>query len=39
MEDAKRLAEMARALLNGRRVQAGSADPALLQRWRDAAGV
>jgi hypothetical protein len=33
-DDAKRLAEMAQALLNGRRVQAGSADPAVLERWR-----
>jgi hypothetical protein len=25
---------MAQALLNGRRVQAGSADAAMLERWR-----
>ena len=33
-EDAKRLAEMARALQNERRVNAGPADPAVLERWR-----
>jgi len=36
-EDAKRLAEMAQALQNGRRVQAGSADAAMLERWREQA--
>lgn len=38
LEDAKRLAEMAHALLGGRRVHAGSADPELLERWRQHAG-
>lgn len=38
-EDAKRLAEMARALQNGRRVNAGSADPPVLERWRQQAGL
>jgi hypothetical protein len=37
-DDAKRLAEMAKALQSGRRVQAGSADAALLERWRERAG-
>lgn len=36
--DAQRLAEMAQALQNGRRVQAGSADVAMLERWRQLAG-
>jgi len=39
LQDAKELADMARKLRAGRRVQAGSADAAMLKRWRDAAGT